>query len=166
MNSLYRDWRAWLLIFAGWTLFGSFFACQNLILNAYYGRPIALEQTLIIWLSCAYLWALLTPFVVNLAERFPLEKKTIWRNLAIHLAFTALLSLFQLAVYMFVRQLLLGGSSNTLSSWQSFQNLLISTLHENLLIYWALLGLAHAANYYRRFRERERRAAQLELESA
>jgi sensor histidine kinase YesM len=166
MSSFYRDWRVWLLIVGGWTLFGFFFACQNLIYSAYYGRPIALEQTLIIWLSCAYLWALFTPFVLDLAQRFPLEKKTIWRNLSIHLAVSLLLSLFQLVVYMFVRQLLLGGSSNTVSSWQSFQNLLISTLHENLLIYWALLGLAHAANYYRRFRERERRAAQLELESA
>ena len=166
MNSLYRNWRAWLLIFGGWTLFGFFFACQNIIYNAYFGRPIALEQTLASWLSCAYVWALLTPFVVNLAQRFPLERKFIWRNFFIHLATGVLLSLFQLVVYMFVRQLLLGGLSNTLSSWQTFQNLLISTLHENLLIYWALLGLAHAANYYRRFRERERRAAQLELESA
>lgn len=164
--SLYRDWRAWVLIFGGWTLFGFFFACQNIIFNAYFGRPISLEQTLASWLSCAYLWALLTPFVVGLAQRFPLENKSLRRNLAIHLAISILLSLFQLTIYMFVRQLLPGGLSNTLSSWQSFQNLLISTLHENLLIYWALLGLAHAANYYRRFRERERRAAQLELESA
>jgi len=166
MKSLYSDWRAWLLIFGGWTLFGFFFACQNIIYSAYFGRPIALEQTLFSWLSCAYLWALLTPFVINLAQRFPLERKTIWRNLLIHLAISGLLSLFQLTIYVFVRQLLPGGLSQTQSLWQSFQFLLISTTHENLLIYWALLGLAHATNYYRRFRERERRAAQLELESA
>jgi sensor histidine kinase YesM len=166
MNSLYRDWRRWLLIFGGWTLFGFFFACQNIIYDAYFGRPMALGRTLISWLSCAYLWALLTPFVVGLAERSPLERKTIWRNMLVHLAISVLLSLFQLTMYVFVRQLLPGGLSETLSSWQSFQYLLISTSHENLLIYWALLGLAHATNYYRRFRERERRAAQLELESA
>jgi sensor histidine kinase YesM len=166
MKSLYRDWRVWLLIFGGWTLFGFFFACQNIIYSAYFGRPIALGQTLFSWLSCAYLWALLTPFVINLAQRFPLERKTIWRNLLIHLAISCLLSLFQLSIYVFVRQLLPGGLSQTQSLWQSFQYLLVSTTHENLLIYWALLGLAHAINYYRRFRERERRAAQLELESA
>jgi len=167
MNSLYRDWRAWLLIFGGWTLFGFFFACQNLIVDAYFGRPIRLEQTLVSWLSCAYLWALLTPFVINLAQRFPFEKKSIWRNLSIHLVVCVSLSLFQLALYTFVWRLLSGGAAvHNLSLWQSFKNILISTVHENILIYCALLGLAHAANYYRRFRERERRAAQLELESA
>jgi two-component system LytT family sensor kinase len=166
MKSMYRDWRAWLLIFGGWTLFGCFFASQNLIFDAYVGRPFALEQTLVGWLSCAYLWALLTPFVINLAQRFPFEKSSIWRNLPIHLAVGVLLSVFQLLIYTFVLRFLSAGLPNNFSLWQSFQNLLISTLHENLLIYWALLGLAHAANYYRRFRERERRAAQLELESA
>jgi sensor histidine kinase YesM len=166
MNSLYRNWRAWLLIFGGWTLFGFFFACQNIIYDTYFGRPLQIEATLDSWLSCAYIWALLTPFVLGLAQRFPLESKSIWRNLPIHLAVGVLLSLFQLVIYAFLRQFLHGGLSNILSSWQWFQTLLISTFHENLLIYWALLGLAHAANYYRRFRERERRAAQLELESA
>ena len=168
MNSerLHRDWRAWLLFFGGWTLFGFFFACQNIINNIYYGRPVGVGQTLASWLSCAYLWMLLTPFVIHLAQRFPLEKNHIRRSFFVHLAIGVLLSLFQLIVYTFVRKLLPGGLSGTLTSWQSFQNLLIATFHENILIYWSLLGLAQAANYYRRFRERERRAAQLELETA
>jgi two-component system, LytTR family, sensor kinase len=166
MNSLYPSWRAWLLIFGGWTLFGFFFACQNLIFDAYSGRAVNLEQTLVSWLTCAYLWALLTPLVINLAQRFPFEKKSIRRNLSIHLAVCVVVSLFQLALYIVVWRLFSGGASNHPPLWESFKRLLISTGHENILIYWALLGLAHAANYYRRFREREKRAAQLELESA
>lgn len=166
MRSLYRDWRIWLLIFGGWTLFGLFFASQSIIYNAYFGKPLAVENALIGWLSCSYLWTLLTPFVVDLAQKFPLERKTIRRNLLIHLAVCVLLSLFQIMLYAFVRQFLPGGIPSNLSSWQAFQTLLITTFHENFLIYWALIGLTHATNYYRRFRERERRAAQLELESA
>jgi sensor histidine kinase YesM len=156
----------WLLIFSGWTLFGLLFTIQGVINNAYFGRPADFGKTLVSWLSCAYLWALLTPFVAALANRFPLERKTIWRNLSIHLTIAVLLSFVQLAIYVGVRQQLPGGALTSLTSWQWFQYLLISGFHENLLIYAAIIGLAHAANYYRRFREREQRAAQLELESA
>ncbi|MCA1849761.1 MAG: histidine kinase, partial [Acidobacteria bacterium] len=44
-----------------------------------------------------------------------------------------------------------------------FQNILVAEFHTNLLLYWSVLGLCHAYDYYRRYRERERRAAQLEL---
>jgi sensor histidine kinase YesM len=34
------------------------------------------------------------------------------------------------------------------------------------LVYWGIVGLGHAVNYYRQFRDRERRAAQLEAQLA
>ncbi len=166
MKILHNGWRMWALIFGGWTLFGVFFACQSIVNNSYFGRLAAVGQTFVSWLSCAYLWALLTPPVIGLARRFPLERKTIRRNLAIHFAACLLLSVLQLTVYVFVQHLLLGDSSKPFAAWQSFQYLLVSAFHENFLLYWSLVALWHAADYYRRFRERERRAAQLELEAA
>lgn len=166
MKNLHSGWRMWFLTFGGWTLFGVFFACQSIVNSSYFGRPAAVRQTFTNWLSCAYLWALLTPFVIGLAQRFPLERKTIRRNLLIHLAACLLISLLQLTVYVFVQQLLFASSSKPFAAWQSFQYLLVSAFHENLLLYWLLVALWHAADYYRRFRGRERRAAQLELEAA
>lgn len=166
MKIFYNGWRMWLLVFSGWTLFGIFFAFQSIVNNSYFGKPSAVGQIFISWLSCAYLWALLTPLVIRLARHFPLERKTIWRSLAIHFAVCLVLSILQLAVYVFVQQLLLANSLKSFSAWQSFQYLLVSAFHENLLLYWSLVALWHSADYYRRFRERERRAAQLELEAA
>jgi two-component system, LytTR family, sensor kinase len=40
--------------------------------------------------------------------------------------------------------------------------LLIKTLFFNALIYWVIVSVAHALNYYRRYRERELRASELE----
>jgi hypothetical protein len=57
------------------------------------------------------LWALLTPLVLYLARRFPLEREAIFRRAAIHLLFGSLLSLLQLGVYTLAFQLLLGDSS-------------------------------------------------------
>lgn len=63
------------VIFLGWTLFGIFFSCQGFIYNTYFGKTVALEQILISWLSCSYIWALLTPLVIRLARQFPVERE-------------------------------------------------------------------------------------------
>lgn len=88
------------------------------------------------------------------------------RRLAIHLLFGSLFSLLQLGVYTFVFQMLLGDAANPPFPFQAFKEIIVGEFHFNLLIYFALVGLYQAFDYYRRFREREKRAAQLELEAA
>jgi two-component system, LytTR family, sensor kinase len=155
------------LIFTGiWTLYGLFFALQAYISSAYAGRTVSFEQTLLPWLSCGYVWALLTPFVIKLTRRFPIEKGKLLRTLLIHLFAGTIFSVLHLTILVFLRQLLIGDFSESFSPLQSFQNVLIADFHANLLLYWTVVGLWHAYNYYRRFRERERLAAQLEIEAA
>ncbi len=159
-------WRRALVLFGVWTLFGLFFAFHAYVNYAYIGRPIEFKQTLVPWLACAYIWALLTPFAVRMAQRFPLEKGRLLRGLSVHLLAGIIFSLLQLAVYVFVRQYLMGDLSKPFSPVQSFQNIFVEDFHANILIYWTIVGLWQAYDYYRRFRERERRAAQLEVEAA
>lgn len=154
------------LLFGGWTLFGLFFSFQSIVSNAYFGRPPAVGRNLVSWLVCAYLWALVTPIVVNLAGRFPLEKGCLARHLAIHLPAALAVSVLQLTIYVLVWEGLLGDAQKPFSFVKPFQNLLVVDLHINFLLYATVVGLTQAAVYYRRFRERERRAAELELEAA
>jgi sensor histidine kinase YesM len=130
------------------------------------GRLIPFGRTLIVWLSCAYIWALLTPLIIRLAQIFPLERGKYLRAIAVHLLASVLLATLQLGIYIFARHWLLGDASRPFSPLQSFQNILAAEFHASLLIYWSVLGLYHAYDYYRRYREREQRAAQLELEAA
>ena len=164
--SLSYYWRRTLIFFGIWTLYGLFFALQAYINSAYIGRTVSFERTLVLWLSCGYLWALLTPFVIKLAGRFPLEKGNLIRGLLVHSFAGIIFSFTHLAVYVFLRQWLLADLSKPFSPLQSFQNVLAADFHANLLTYWTIVGLWHAYDYYRRFRERERRAAQLEIEAA
>jgi sensor histidine kinase YesM len=159
-------WHKALIFFGIWTLYGLFFALQAYINSAYTGRNISFVRTLTLWLSCGYVWALLTPFVIKLAGRFPLEKGNLLRGLLIHSFAGVVFSFTHLAVYVFLRQWLLDDFSKPFSPLQSFQNVLIADFHANLLLYWTVVGLWHGYDYYRRFRERERRAAQLEVEAA
>ncbi len=159
-------WLKMLFFFGIWTLYGLFFALQAYINSAYIGRTVSFERTLVLWLSCGYVWAFLTPFVIKLAIRFPLEKGNLLRGLLIHSVAGVIFSFTHLAVYVFLRQWLLGDLSKSFSPLESFQNVLVADFHANLLVCWTVVGLWHAYDYYRRFRERERRATVLEIEAA
>ena len=161
------SWRRRGIIFGGWTLFGVFIASQLYLNSApYYGQPIPFGRALTILLIYAYVWALLTPSVIRLARRFPIERGQYLRSTALHLFASVLFSSLQLALYIFARQWLLGDRPRPFSPLHTFQHVLVAEFHRGFQLYWSVLGLCHAYNYYRRYRERERRAAQLELEAS
>jgi LytS/YehU family sensor histidine kinase len=45
---------------------------------------------------------------------------------------------------------------------EAFQPLIVKTWHYNLLIYWVILAVTQAFDFYRKYRARERQATQLE----
>jgi len=155
-----------LAILGAWTLFGFFFSTQLYLNIRYHGRSQPFSLILIPWLICGYLWAALTPVALLLARRFPLEKELIVRRVALHLLFGVLLSLLQLVAYNFVFNTLVHRSSDSLFPLGPFQDVLVGQFHFNLLLYCVLVGLYQTFDYYRRFREREQRATQLEVEAA
>lgn len=162
----FSRWQSALIIFGGWTLFGVFFSLQNYLNSIYFGRPVSFYNAFVAWTSCGYLWALLTPFILRLGQKFPIEREALARSLAIHFLFASFLSVLQIAMYVFVRQWLMGDPAKPFSPLVSFQNFIVAEFHINLLLYFTVLGLQQAFAYYLRFREREQRAAQLELEAA
>jgi len=153
-------------IVTAWTLFALFFSTQIYLNSLYHGRSQPLTSILIPWLTCSYLWAALTPVTLWLARRFPLEKEVIVRRVALHLLFGALVSLLQLVAYNFVFQTLVRRTSDSFFPLGPFEDVFVGQFHFNLLLYCVLVGLYQTSDYYRRFREREQRAAQLELEAA
>ncbi|HWT00370.1 MAG TPA: histidine kinase [Pyrinomonadaceae bacterium] len=155
----------WSLIAAGWTLFGLFFAVQSIAVRAYDGRPLRVGEALSAWLLCAYLWLALTPLVLRLARRFPIERRSWRRNLPAHVAAAVLLSLLQLAAYVTIASWL-GKIPANRSFFESFRGFFVGDFHFDLLTYGAIVGLVHALDYYRKYRERELRASQLETKLA
>ena len=59
------------LTLLGWTVYGLFFAIQSYFRQAYFGYNADFQKNLVIWLTCAYSWASLTPLILVLARRFP-----------------------------------------------------------------------------------------------
>ena len=154
------------IIFCGWTLFGLFFACQRYIERAYVGDPTTWIRVLSAWAACSYLWAALTPTVLWLAKRFPIERKKWLRPLLVHTTAGILISVFHLGLYLLALQFILGDSTHTFASLRGLQRIVIVEIHFNFLLYAVLVGISHAIDYYRQKQERELSEAQLETKLA
>src|SRR5215510_13802975 len=108
MKALVSHRRTILRSVLGWTAFALIFALQNYAYGIYLGYPVVFSTTLIVWLICGYSWLLFTPVMIYLAREFQLSRGRILRNLPIHIVAGALISFFQLTIFVLVRQALLG----------------------------------------------------------
>lgn len=103
------------------------------------------------------LWAGLTPVVFWLARRYRIEPSGWERAVVIHLFCGVGLAVLHYAGYVVVGRVL----GWPVASQELVPALFSGRFHINLLVYSAILGLYHAFDYYRRFRERELQAANL-----
>ncbi len=146
-----------LIGFLFWTGIGLSFASQFYISSAQAGLGVTWKQAVSYSLGDWYVFALLSIPVARLARRFPFEAGRWRKSLLVHLACSAAFSL----AYMVVRA--------WIGQWQSesgfadaFRPLLVKTWHFNLLVYWVIVAVSQAAVYYRKFREHELSALELE----
>jgi len=84
--------RLWLAVWGGWTALALFFAVSSSLTYKSTGRPanwaLSFERSLSEW----WLWALLTPLVVWLARRFPVQRGVAARNGALHVLFAIVIA--------------------------------------------------------------------------
>jgi signal transduction histidine kinase len=152
-----RRWVRRLLGFGFWTLIGLSFAFQFYISSAKAGLEVTWSQAVNYALGDWYVFAVLSIPVIRLARRFNFESGNRARSLAVHLSCSLLFSL----AYMVLRAVV-GRWQSEASFMEAFQPLLVKTWHFNLLIYWVIVAVSFAFEYYRKYRERELRAVELE----
>jgi len=152
----------WTVVFACWTAFALFFASQNYLLQGRFGRSLDWKKVLVIWLLCGYSWFALTPFVLWLANRFPLERGRLLSSIPIQLFAGAFFSVFSLTIFTLARRSIFGREMGPATLRAELQDLIIGEFHTELLVCWAIIGIVNSLNYYRKYRERELKASQLE----
>jgi hypothetical protein len=151
----------WALIFAFWTLIAVLYASQNVFSSYSQGREIDWAR-LISWSFTRWLlWAVLTPLVFHFVRHFPIERHDLRRGLSKQLVLGLVLALGQLILETATNYVVWLMADAPIQPLERFQSLLTYTFHVNLLVYWAIVGAAHALDYYRKFRERELQASQL-----
>ena len=152
----------WALVFLFWTLIGLSFASQFYLASYKAGRPVTWGQAVGWSLGDWYVWAVISLPIVQLARRFRFDDVKWGRNVAIHLAASAICSLAYMALRAGVGQAQSRWGGTPVSFAETFNPLLVKTFHFNLLIYWVIVSVSHAFDYYRQMQERELRAAELE----
>ena len=162
-------WFVWLAVIGVWALLG-----------VIYAGPIYLEVEaeghghtawrifswgILTW--CA--WAPLTPAMVWLARRYPLVGPSWKRSLLAHVpAFlvissihSALATIVVLAIKPFDNM-----GASPMSFWPRFLSRVPNSFGSDLLVYGGVIGVCYAIDYYRKYRERELLATQLEAQLA
>jgi hypothetical protein len=154
------------LPFAVWTLLGLFDACHSYVRYAYDGDDVGWWRCLGMGLSLWYAWAILAVAVFYLSRRFPFDPKMWPRWLAMHLMTGFFFALVKISMDYPIIMTFYCRQPGKVSFASFFGMAFIGRFHSYVLIYWAMLGVAHALNYHRAFRERELKAAQLETRLA
>lgn len=146
----------WIKAFIGWTAVGIFGAAQSYL----YRRSLT-ELRLprfSLWqeLSSVWIWALFTPPIMRVAERYPLGRPHLARRFALHGAAALLFSLLDVAGDWPLYHLFGWWRPRALVGWFTAQ------LFINTFSYFAIAALAHANSYLQLSETRRRRTAELE----
>ena len=158
-----RKFYRYLAYFFAWSVFGLFNFSRELTRRLYWHESTHWQEMLTSWMVSVYLTAALTPVVLWLGRRWPVEAQT-WRTrVPLHLALSIVFSAVELALETLVFiQLGLLESVMHHSFLIGFPLLVVAGFHENIITYWAILGIQSGFRYYRGFQERELHASELQ----
>jgi two-component system LytT family sensor kinase len=147
--------RTALIVFVVFTVLGLLFSSQVWVDYGYSGHPLSWTSALMLALGQWYLWALLTPVILWLAQRFPMERRRLGRSFAVHMCAGLVCAASVLVGQAVLARTVTGVERGPFTLLQA---------HVSVLTYWAIVGVSHAMQYYVAAHERALRAAQLEAQ--
>ena len=147
------------------TILALFFATKDSIHQQTLGLQITWGKNL--WWKAMewYAWGLLAPIIFRACRRFDFSTAP-WRTVAAHLACGALASLLHCCVLTTGARIEAQVLQTGLLWPTLFRFIFANHFHEDVLTYAAIVSVWYALDYYNRFRERERHAAELEAHLA
>ena len=158
-----QRWARLAFILLVWALVGLFFSSQ--IYFYFLGTPkqMSLPSALAWQMTAVVIFALSTPLVLMLARRYRVERQTWRRSIPAHLlAGTLICSAW--AAFHIVLDTYFNGHLDKFN-WGNLHRVVFLNLDRELLVYWIIVVVSHAADYYQRYREGELRASQAQLQA-
>jgi signal transduction histidine kinase len=161
-----RGWRLWLSLVAFWAILG--FIIGNHVYYSMRTHGHSWSRVVLWQMGGAAAWIVLTPVVIALDRRFPLRRHHIARAFAVHVV--AALS------FAAVRLVPLTAFSRRLDPFRpvpregtfvaEYLALIAEWVHLDILVYVAILAVAHAAEYRQQIFRDRLRASRLQAELA
>ena len=159
-----RPWVKWALIPGAWMIYALVMTTQTYFayMREGYSVPFWGGAVLPSFVYSIF-WIALTPLVVYLARRFPLDPAHRKRNIVVHI-FTSLgIAVFQRVGYEAV-VMSLNATDKWPFSWERLFQLTIGFFDYGLLVYWVILLMHQALEYTRVIKEEEVRASTLKTQ--
>ena len=150
------------LIVAAWTFLGFFFASQQHVQSVARGEPEDVYGRMIQTTVAMIAWALLTPVILWVAERVPIERPHVVRNLAAILVIGLVFALMRGAIDAAVPPAVEGKPLDR----QRFFEVQVAVFHTNLLFFLAIATVANYGRIRRKSDEQQKREAQAEANLA
>jgi signal transduction histidine kinase len=156
----------WLLIVIVGIGYGLLTTAQVRLSSSLGGRPLPWTTALALQLPIAAAWTAATPGILWLGRRFPLVASAWRRNLLVHLAISLSFVFALDLTTVWYTSLVLPPRPGATPLLHSAIRYFVIWVFSDGLLYWSILAVSYAAEHYRRFREREVRAYQLETQLA
>jgi two-component sensor histidine kinase len=128
--------------------------------------PVSLRSAMLYQFAAWYPWVLLTPFVLAMGRRFSLERSSPWVGLPVHLVAGIAVGATHLALALAGMRAVAPSPPERSFSAAYLDWMLPTYLEFTVLIYFAILGLVYAIEYYRRYVRGTVHASRLEAELA
>src|SRR5688572_11605706 len=167
-----REPRAlWLFLIATSAVYAVFASVVSVGYTAIYGLsrwtlkpdtpaifPFLILMNLVTWVG----YAMWIPAIFWLGRRFRFDRQGWWRALLVHGPASLVITSVHLAFVGITRWFLQGVRGGDPELVTTILDAFFRTVDLTLPVYWAIIGLQHAVDYYRQARAREVRAARLE----
>jgi two-component system, LytTR family, sensor kinase len=154
------------ILLIAWFVYATYMAVASYVVSARLGRPVGWPRAIAGDFSYAALWYLLTPLVLLLARRFPFERGKIWTRAAFHLTASIVLAVIHKALHNLVMAGYAAVAEGAPFTWDLQARSIWAFFDYGIQLYWILLLLHHAFDYYVLYQDRKVKAAQLEAQLA
>lgn len=140
----------WSILLLGWTAYAFFYSEQLMSWSAAAGKPIGFREALLGSLGGWLLWVPFSLFLIRLVRRWPLESGRIGVSLCM-LSAGAFAVILAKGAYVYV--------TNPFFLWYdqlpSFREVFLTSVRNNFLLSWLVIGGAHALLFAERAQQRQ-----------
>jgi len=158
----------WLFVPAICGLLGFLFALRQYLLMLQQNNSIPWSQAFFDQLPYWLLWAAVSPVILWLADRIPIQRQRWLTGVAVHVPASALIALMHPVLYLLVSFGLEGWQSSKPPPFTSgaVRQELVFSLIPGVIFYWLILAVSLAFDYYGRYQEERVFALQLRAKLA
>jgi signal transduction histidine kinase len=143
------------------TFFSAFAAFY--FVSTFTDKPAPFALLFVLNLGYWYSWACLTPAILWLSRRFPLDRQHWPLSVPVHLAGVFVATTLHVVMAVASRMATYWIIGEPTSTWRmEAQRMFFLNFDWEMMTYWAIVGLSHALSYHREAQSRTLRASQLE----